>query len=69
MEFRSGNVDSGHWQGETAVIQVILGTERTRDWWMNIARDTFRPDFVGEVDEIILGQYELDYVEKVLAIE
>lgn len=69
VEFQRGNVDSGHWRGESEVIRLILGTERTRGWWTNIARPTFRPDFATEVDEIISSSPEGGYVEKVLAIE
>ena len=44
-------------------------SERTRAWWRNVASDVFRPDFVAEVEKIISSENNLDYVEKVLAIE
>ena len=69
IEYQRGNVDLGHWQGESGIIQAILGTDRTRHWWRNVASDVFRPDFVSEVEKIISSKNELDYVKKVLAIE
>ena len=68
-EYQSGNVDAEQWRSETAIIRVILGSKRTRHWWNNIARDTFREDFANEVDTLIVDVPESDYVLKVLAIE
>jgi hypothetical protein len=69
MEFQSQNVDEHHWRSERKVIGIILGTKRTRNWWSNMAKETFRSDFAFEVDEIISESSENDYVEKILAIE
>ena len=68
-EYQSGNVDADHWRNESAVIQVILGTKRTRDWWTNIARDVYRPDFAAEVDELIDQTPGHDYLQDVMAIQ
>ena len=68
-EYQSGNVDEAHWRNESAVIQVILGTKRTRDWWANIARDVHRPDFAAEVDRLISQEPGADYLQEVLSIK
>ena len=68
-EYQSGNVDPDHWRGEREVIRVLFQGKRARDWWSNIARETFRPDFAAEVDQIISSPTENDYLQKVLAIE
>ena len=68
-EYQSGNVDEEHWRNERAVIQVILGTKRTQDWWTSIARDVYRPDFAAEVDRLINQGPGADYLQEVMSIK
>ena len=68
MEYDSGNIDHEYWQAEQQVIQIVLGTDRTRTWWKDIARPAFYPEFANEVDKLIDGP-EFDYAGLVLSLE
>ena len=57
------------WRAEQEVIKIILGTQRTRDWWDNVTSGTFHKDFVVVVRELTNDQPESEFVESVLSIE
>ena len=68
LEYKSGNIDQAYWEAELEVIRIVLGTERTRYWWRELARPAFHPEFAKEVDRIAQGP-ELDYAGKILSIK
>ena len=53
LQYREGTIDQTQWATEFVVMQVILGTPRTRHWWNTIGRPAFSPEFGAFVDESI----------------
>ena len=69
IEYTNGNIDVEQWRAEQEVIKIILGTQRTRDWWNNVTSSTFHKDFVAVVRELTNDQPESEFVESILSIE
>ena len=69
LEYTNGNLDEEEWMADEEVIRIILGSERTRSWWTEIASPAFQAEFVSVVDRLVIGQPMSDFVEKVLSIE
>ncbi len=69
LEYQDGNLDEDQWIGNQEVIRLILGSNRTRRWWTEIASPAFHADFVTVVNDLVLEQPEHNYVDKVLSIK
>ncbi len=69
LEYRSGNIESFQWEGEQAVIGLVLGCSRCRDWWNKAGRLGFGPEFVEITDRLIDGAPETSWADIVLSIE
>ncbi len=61
---KSGVIDSAMYEAYTAVIPVILGTERTRGWW-KFHRQTLQwaPGFLPFVDELLADSPLTDFFD------
>ena len=55
-QYQAGTLDEATWNGEAEIISLLLGTERTRDWWNIIGKLNFPDKFVELTDDIIVGQ-------------
>lgn len=55
-QYRAGVLDEQTWVAETNIIALLVGSERTRDWWENLGRVQFEDAFAADVDAIIADQ-------------
>ena len=55
-QYRAGILDEESWEAELGIISLIVGTERSRDWWRNVGRSQFSDQFVQIVDSTITNQ-------------
>jgi len=55
-QYRAGVLDESSWDAEVEIISLLLGTERTRDWWDTIGQYGFDQDFVDVAQSIIQNQ-------------
>ena len=55
-QYQAEVLDESVWSHEAEIIALILGTERTRDWWNTIGRDSFEDDFANVIDTKIKGK-------------
>lgn len=56
LQFREGTIDESQWATEYGVMQMLLGTPRTRHWWNTVGRHPFSSEFVEFVDESLEDQ-------------
>lgn len=52
-QHRGGAIDNEQWATEANVIRFVFDSQRTRDWWKRIGRDTFGAEFAEFVDGVI----------------
>ena len=55
-EFQAGVLDQGSWDSELDTISLLMGTERTRSWWNNLAKFSYDEDFAEVVSSTIDGK-------------
>jgi len=68
LEYQSGNITESQWLNERAVIGIVLGTSRTRNWWFKLASTAYDSEFVTMVNEMIENQPEFDYSQKIQSV-
>jgi hypothetical protein len=51
LQFNEGTIDQSQWATEYGVMRILLGTPRTRHWWITLGRPAFSTEFVAFVDE------------------
>ena len=56
LQYNAGALDRNSLNEELAIIPVLLGTERSRDWWRKVGRGGFSDEFVAIVDPLIENQ-------------
>ncbi len=56
FEFQAGILDQETWNAELETISLILGAERTRDWWNKIAKFNYDEDFASVISSTIEGK-------------
>jgi hypothetical protein len=52
-QYKAGVLNESVWNHEKEIIALLLGTERTRSWWVNIGKGGFEENFSNAVDLII----------------
>ena len=55
-QYKAGILSEDVWRKETEIISLLLGTERTREWWALIGKSGFDQAFIDAIDETIRGQ-------------
>jgi hypothetical protein len=60
LQYRNGQIDETQWATELVVMQNVLGTNRTRNWWKAMGRETFGAEFSSFVDDSVQDQPTTD---------
>ena len=60
LQYMNGQIDEAQWTTELVVIRNVLGTDRTRHWWLTMGRRTFGTEFSNFVDASIKDQPKTD---------
>ena len=60
--------DWDRWVADQEVIRIILGSDRPRNWWIEIASPSFHTEFVAVVNHLVIDQPQHDYVKRILLI-
>jgi hypothetical protein len=68
LQYQSGALDGDAWLSYRNVIYFILGTPRSRAIW-ELCRPYFNQDFVELVGEMIEGTPDIDFWDKLEAID
>lgn len=68
LQYTNGSLDEQDWISYRSVIYFVLGTSRARALWQ-LCRDYFNPDFAEMVDEMMKDAPEIDFWEKVAALD
>ncbi len=56
FQYRDGVIDQATYCAYHEVIAFHLGAPRTRRWWASVGRLGFNPEFVAEVDALLLNR-------------
>ena len=54
FQYHDGVIDEDVYKAYHDVIAIHLGTPRARKWWKVLGRFAFNPDFVTDVDELLV---------------
>jgi len=63
LTWKAGDIDSSMFEAYAGVIPIILGTERTRRWWMNYGDTFYAPEFVAYVNVVLEDSPLTDFWE------
>jgi hypothetical protein len=64
LQYQDQIIDSGQWDEEVLVIQVVYSTSLGRLWWQQVGKLLFTPAFVSVVDQSLRDQPVSDEVYK-----
>jgi hypothetical protein len=53
LELQNESADEKMFEAYSGIIKIVLGTERTRAWWLFNKSMAFNPDFVDFVDNLL----------------
>ncbi len=62
FQYKAGVLDEETWLSYRQVLYVNFGIERGRKWWNAVGRETFAPEFVAMVDDLIAKTQMRDFV-------
>jgi hypothetical protein len=65
FQYKDGVIGKDVYEAYHAVIGIVLGIPRTRNWWRRIGRIGFKPEFIAEVDRLLAQQKMTSYFEEV----
>jgi len=65
-QYNAGILDQLSWDTELEVIAILVGSERTRDWWRQLGEVQFTGEFREIVSEIVKDDPYHPYWEQVL---
>ena len=65
-QYNAGILDQLSWDTELEVIAILIGSERTRDWWRQLGEVQFTGEFQEIVSEIVQNDPYHPYWEQVL---
>jgi hypothetical protein len=68
LQYRNGALDEETWLSYRDVIYFLLGTKRSRELW-GLCSPFFNSDYVKMVDKMMEGVPEIDYWEKLEAVD
>jgi hypothetical protein len=68
-QYRNGILDRETFESYSAVLPIILGTERTARWWEFSKGDAFGAEFARHVDGLLANRKRTRFFEAVLEWE
>jgi len=60
LQFHNNTIDESSWNGELAIMRVLLDSSRIRDWWNKLGRHYMSNEFVQFVDQLIEAEPATD---------
>jgi len=55
-QYQTNVLDEDSWADEKRIIALLLGSDRTREWWYSVGKLNYGDDFAEIVEDIFEGQ-------------
>ena len=60
-QYQAGLLDEDSWENETRIISLLLGSERTREWWHSVGKLNFDDGFITVAEATFGGELPHPY--------